>query len=73
MSRRRRNPFPLAGSLAAKKAAPPSTGAFPVTGGTFALLLIGTVLLLGALNFAPALTLGPIVEHFLMTGSDVLY
>lgn len=56
----------LAGSLAGKKAAPPSAGTFPVNGITFTVLLIGTVLLVGALNFLPALALGPIVEHFLM-------
>ena len=55
----------LAGSLAQKKVAPASAGAFPVSGGTFFILLIGTVLLIGALNFLPALTLGPMVEHFL--------
>jgi len=56
----------LAGSLAEKKLVPASAGTFPVSGGTFILLLLGTVLLVGALNFLPALTLGPIVEHFLM-------
>ncbi len=56
----------IAGSLAGKQAAPPSAGTFPVNGATFTLLLIGTVLLIGALNFLPALALGPIVEHFLM-------
>ncbi len=56
----------LAGSLASKKAAPASVGTFPVSGGTFFVLLIGTVLLVGALNFLPVLALGPIVEHFLM-------
>lgn len=56
----------LAGSLAGKKLSPPSAGTFPVHGGTFVVLLIGTVLLIGALNFLPALALGPIVEHFLM-------
>jgi K+-transporting ATPase ATPase A chain len=55
----------LAGSLARKKIAPPSAGTFPAAGGTFFILLIGTILLVGALNFLPALTLGPIVEHFL--------
>ena len=55
----------LAGSLARKKIAPPSAGTFPVSGGTFVLLLLGTILLVGALNFLPALALGPIVEHFL--------
>ncbi len=56
----------LAGSLAGKKIAPASGGTFPVAGGTFFILLIGTVLLIGALNFLPVLALGPIVEHFLM-------
>jgi len=56
----------LAGSLARKRVAPPSIGTFPVSGGSFVVLLIGTVLLVGALNFLPALTLGPVVEHFLM-------
>jgi len=55
----------MAGSLAQKKIAPPSAGTFPVAGGTFVVLLLGTVLLVGALNFLPALTLGPVVEHFL--------
>jgi K+-transporting ATPase ATPase A chain len=48
-----------------KRIAPPSAGTFPVSGFTFVVLLIGTVLLVGALNFLPGLTLGPIVEHFL--------
>src|SRR5664279_5169719 len=56
----------LAGSLGAKRIAPPSAGTFPVSGVTFVVLLIGTVLLVGALNYLPALTLGPVVEHFLM-------
>ena len=55
----------LAGSLVQKKIAPASAGTFPVSGGTFLILLLGTVLLIGALNFLPALTLGPVVEHFL--------
>lgn len=56
----------LAGSLVKKKISPPSAGTFPVSGSLFTILLIGTVLLIGALNFLPALALGPIVEHFLM-------
>jgi K+-transporting ATPase ATPase A chain len=56
----------MAGSLAQKKLVPASAGTFPVSGGTFIILLLGTVLLVGALNFLPALTLGPVVEHFLM-------
>jgi K+-transporting ATPase ATPase A chain len=55
----------MAGSLAQKKIAPAGAGTFPVSGGTFVLLLLGTVLLIGALNFLPVLALGPIVEHFL--------
>jgi K+-transporting ATPase ATPase A chain len=56
----------LAGSLAKKKIVPTSAGTFPVSGTTFVLLLVGTVLLVGALTFLPALAMGPIVEHFLM-------
>jgi K+-transporting ATPase ATPase A chain len=55
----------LAGSLLQKKISPASAGTFPVSGGTFVVLLLGTVLLIGALNFLPVLALGPIVEHFL--------
>ncbi len=62
----------IAGSLVRKKAAPPSAGTFPVSGGMFVILLIGTVLLIGALNFLPALALGPIVEHFL-TAAGTLF
>jgi K+-transporting ATPase ATPase A chain len=57
----------LAGSLARKQLIPASVGSFPVSGVTFVLLLVGTVLLIGALNFLPALAFGPIVEHFLMS------
>ena len=56
----------LAGTLAQKKISPASGGTFPVSGGTFVILLLGTVLLVGALNFLPCLALGPVVEHFLM-------
>jgi len=55
----------LAGSLVQKKISPVSAGTFPVSGVTFVVLVLGTILLVGALNFLPALTLGPIVEHFL--------
>ena len=61
----------LAGSLAQKKISPPSAGTFPVSGATFVALLLGTILLVGALNFLPALTLGPIVEHFLTAGGKL--
>jgi K+-transporting ATPase ATPase A chain len=63
----------LAGSLAKKKILPPSEASFPASGPTFVVILIGTVLVVGALTFLPALALGPIVEHFLMTGSGILY
>ena len=63
----------LAGSLAAKKTVPESAGSFPVSGVTFTLLLIGTVLIVGALTFFPAISLGPIVEHFLMVNSAKLF
>jgi K+-transporting ATPase ATPase A chain len=56
----------LAGSLVRKKIHPPSIGTFPVTGVMFTFLLISVIILVGALNFFPALALGPIVEHFLM-------
>jgi K+-transporting ATPase ATPase A chain len=55
----------LAGSLVQKKISPPSAGTFPVSGGTFVVLLLGTILLVGALSFLPVLALGPIIEHFL--------
>ncbi len=61
----------LAGSLVQKKIAPPSAGTFPVSGATFTILLIGTVVLIGALNFLPALALGPIVEHFFTAGGKL--
>jgi K+-transporting ATPase ATPase A chain len=44
-----------------------------VWGVTFTLVLVGTVLIVGALTFLPALALGPIVEHFLMMGSNIVY
>ncbi len=56
----------LAGSLAQKKYVPPSSGTFPTHGWLFVMLLISVILIVGALTFFPALTLGPIVEHFLM-------
>jgi len=63
----------LAGNLARKKRAAATGGSFPVSGPLFSVLLVGTVLIVGALTFFPALSLGPIVEHFLMTGSAVTY
>ena len=63
----------LAGNLAGKKLVPPSSGSFPVWGVLFVVLLVGTVLIVGALTFLPAMALGPIVEHFLMYSSTVTY
>ena len=56
----------LAGSLAAKRAVPPSAGTFPTTGAVFVLLLVGIILIVAALTFFPADALGPIVEHLAM-------
>jgi K+-transporting ATPase ATPase A chain len=56
----------VAGSLAAKKRVPVTSGTMPTHGPTFVILLIGTVLLVGALTFVPALALGPIVEHLML-------
>ncbi|MCU1336540.1 MAG: K+-transporting ATPase, KdpA, partial [Bryobacterales bacterium] len=55
-----------AGSLAAKKKIPSTVGTFPTHGPLFVGLLVGTVIIVGALTFFPALSLGPIVEHYLM-------
>jgi K+-transporting ATPase ATPase A chain len=55
-----------AGSLAGKKRVPVTSGTLPTHGGLFVALLVGTVVIVGALTFFPALALGPIVEHFLM-------
>jgi K+-transporting ATPase ATPase A chain len=63
----------LAGSLGKKKLIPATGGSFPVWGLTFTLVLVGTVLIVGALTFLPVLALGPVVEHFLMVGSSTLY
>jgi potassium-transporting ATPase potassium-binding subunit len=61
----------IAGNLAAKKTAPSSAGTFPVTGPLFATLLVSTILIVGALTFFPALSLGPILEHLLMAAGKV--
>ena len=58
----------VAGSLAAKKRVPVTAGTMLTYGPTFIILLIGTVLLVGALTFVPALALGPIVEHLVLWG-----
>jgi K+-transporting ATPase ATPase A chain len=56
----------IAGSLAAKKLVPATSGTLPTNGTLFVILLIGVVLIVGALTYFPALSLGPIVEHFQM-------
>jgi K+-transporting ATPase ATPase A chain len=59
----------LAGNLASKKSVPPSPGTFPVNGSLFTVLLVGVILILSALTFFPALSLGPILEHLLLHGN----
>jgi len=61
----------IAGSLGRKKRVPPSPGTFPVTTPLFAALLVSVILIVGALTFFPALSLGPIVEHLLMANGQV--
>ena len=56
----------IAGNLGVKRTAPPSLGTFPVTGPLFTVLLVSIILVVGALTFFPALSLGPILEHLLM-------
>jgi K+-transporting ATPase ATPase A chain len=56
----------IAGNLARKKIVPPSLGTFPVTTPLFTVLLVSVIVIVGALTFFPALSLGPIVEHLLM-------
>ena len=66
-------PLAIAGSLGRKKRSPASLGTFPVTTPLFAALLVGVIVIVGALTFFPALSLGPVVEHFLMqNGTGVL-
>jgi K+-transporting ATPase ATPase A chain len=59
----------IAGSLAAKKTMPPSSGTFPTDGPLFAILLSGVILVVVALTYFPALTLGPVVEHLMLINS----
>jgi K+-transporting ATPase ATPase A chain len=61
----------IAGNLARKKRVPPSPGTFPVTTPLFSALLVGVIVIVGALTFFPALSLGPIVEHLLMNQGRV--
>jgi K+-transporting ATPase ATPase A chain len=61
----------IAGSMAAKRRVAPSLGTFPTTGATFVVLLVGVVVIVGALTFFPALALGPIVEQLLQNAGKV--
>src|SRR6516165_8303639 len=61
----------IAGNLANKKTVPESAGTFPVTGALFSGLLVCTIVIVGALTFFPALSLGPILEHLLMNAGKV--
>jgi potassium-transporting ATPase potassium-binding subunit len=60
----------VAGNLATKKIVPPSLGTFPVTTPLFSTLLVSVIVIVGALTFFPALSLGPIVEHLLMNAGS---
>ena len=61
----------IAGSLVRKKAVPPSLGTFPVTTPLFTTLLVGIIVIVGALTFFPALSLGPVLEHLLMAAGKM--
>ena len=61
----------VAGILAGKKATPPGPGTLPTTGPLFSLLVVGVILIVGALTFFPVLSLGPVVEHFLAQAGRV--
>jgi K+-transporting ATPase ATPase A chain len=61
----------VAGSLVGKKSVPESLGTFPTNGWLFMVLLVGVIIIVGALTFFPALSLGPIVEHFLAQAGKV--
>jgi potassium-transporting ATPase potassium-binding subunit len=61
----------IAGNLAQKKITPISAGTFDTNNATFAVLLVSVILIVGALTFFPALSLGPIIEHFLMNAGKV--
>jgi K+-transporting ATPase ATPase A chain len=61
----------LAGNLAQKKSVPPSPGTFPVNTALFTVLLVGIIVILGALTFFPALSLGPILEHLMLKSGQI--
>jgi potassium-transporting ATPase potassium-binding subunit len=58
--------FGIAGSFVTKKSTPPSAGTFPTDGALFVILLIGVIVIVGALSFLPAFSLGPVLEHVLL-------
>jgi len=62
----------IAGSLAMKKKVPTTAGTLPTHGPLFIGLVVGTVMVIGALTFFPALSLGPLVEHFFMREGKLL-
>jgi K+-transporting ATPase ATPase A chain len=61
----------LAGSLAAKKRLAPSVGTFPTHGALFVGLLVGVILIMAGLTFFPALTLGPVAEHYALLAKQL--
>jgi K+-transporting ATPase ATPase A chain len=61
----------LAGGLAGKKVAPPGPGTLPTNGPLFVALLVGVIVIVGALTFFPVLALGPVVEHVLAQAGKV--
>jgi K+-transporting ATPase ATPase A chain len=63
----------IAGSMAGKKASPPSAGTFPTGTPLFAVLLVGVIVIVGALTFFPAYALGPVLEHFVMSAGAALF
>jgi K+-transporting ATPase ATPase A chain len=54
----------IGGAMVGKKSVPPGLGTFPTDGPTFVVLLVSVILIVGALTFFPALSLGPVLEHF---------
>jgi K+-transporting ATPase ATPase A chain len=64
-------PLAIAGSLGRKKQVPASAGTFPVTTPLFTALLVGIIVIVGALTFFPVLSLGPVVEHFMLNAGQV--
>jgi len=61
----------IAGGLSGKRVSPPGPGTFPTDGPLFTILVVGVIVIVGALTFFPALSLGPIVEHFVAAAGRV--